>query len=114
MKLDRNIDGNQGRGKYALLLLRKLKLYDDGKTFGGLTPKIADAIKTLEDAGIIDWGTANTESEFFVIRLKDRYAHHALRAYALAAAIKDMDWSEEVHRLADRAGHLSPFWKNPD
>lgn len=114
MKMDRNLDGNAGRGKYALLLLRKLAEYDDGKTFGGLSPKVAEAIKTLEAAGVIDWGTAGTSSEFFLIRLKDQYARGALEEYADAARPTDPEWAAEVDALAARAGNSSPFCKNPD
>lgn len=84
MKLDRNINHNQ-RGKYALLKLRKLDDFTDQGAFGELAPPIAAAIKTLEDAGILDWGLHGTEGEFFVIRLRDAYATPALQAYAGAA-----------------------------
>src|ERR1051326_5459170 len=99
MKMDRNIPGNNGRGKYALLLLRRLEAYEDQNTFGGLRPDIAAALKTLEDAGIIDWGIAETESEFFLIRLKDRCAQAALLAYAREASTFDVEWAAEVERL---------------
>lgn len=55
MKLDRNKNPD-GRGKYALINLRK---------------------------STVEWGdTAN--DDFFVIKLKDRFAAPALRAYAEA------------------------------
>lgn len=114
MKLDRNISGNEGRGKYALLLLRRLAAFDDGKTFGGVDPKIADALKTLEDAGLLDWGEQGTESEFFLLRLKDEYADEALRAYAKVALMDDPEYANEVMSLARRAGPNNPFCKRPD
>lgn len=64
MKLDRNIPANEGRGKYALILLRKLRTYDPLETFG--TNPVMDAIKTLDEAGLIDWGSVGSDSEFFV------------------------------------------------
>lgn len=117
MKLDRNKLGNQGRGKYALLLLRRLALFDDGRTFGGIDPAIAHAIKTLEAAGLIDWGEEGTEKEFFVIRLKDRYARSALSAYAIEAwadGAGNEEYAREIIALSDRAGQKSPFCKRPD
>ncbi len=114
MKLDRNIEGNEGRGKYALLLLRDLRNFESQETFGGLAPEIANAIQVLENAGIIDWGNAETESEFFVIRLKDRFAQDALHAYADAARGHDSEYAAEIDRMASRAGGASPFCKIPD
>jgi hypothetical protein len=35
----------------------------------------------LEHHGMLEWGEPKTEGEFFVIMLKDRYAHAALKAY---------------------------------
>ncbi len=85
MKLDRNTNPD-GKGKYALINLRTNK---------------------------VEWGN-NLEDEFFVIKLKDRFAERALRAYALAVRefIKHCDppltehmeeWAEEVEGLADKA-----------
>lgn len=113
MNLDRNVNGN-GRGKYALLKLRKLDDFtavDD--PFQQVAPKIADAIKTLEDAGILDWGNT-PETEFFVMRLKDQYAQAGLAAYAREAVITDVDYGGEVWELARRAGPGNPFCKTPD
>lgn len=114
MKLDRNIEGNEGRGKYALLLLRKLDEFDDQKTFGGLPPDLSMALETLEKAGVIDWGEQGTESEFFVIRLKDKNAAEALEAYANEAGKDDPQFADEVRDLADRAGSKSPWCQSPD
>lgn len=106
MKLDRNIHAD-GRGKYALILLRKLR---SGNTYSG---EVEQAIQTLAKAGLIDWGIVGTESEFFVIRLKDRYAAPSLFAYANAAAADDPQWASEVREMALRA-ELSPWQKQPD
>ena len=108
MKLDRNVAGNKGRGKYALLLLRKLP---DNRV------DIAKAIELLESEGIIDWGDRQTPGEFFVIRLRDRFAGAALNAYAFNAISHGgefAEFGEEVRELADRAGIGSPFEKLPD
>ena len=113
MKLDRSINDN-GRGKYALLKLRKLDEFTEQGAFGELAKPIADAIKVLEDAGILDWGLDGSESEFFVMRLKDKYAGNALGHYALAAVKDDPEYAAEVMALAKRAGSNSPFCKEPD
>lgn len=113
MKLDRNIQGNEGRGKYALLKLRELALCEPQETFAAPT-EIEKAVKTLEDAGVIDWGEAETESEFFVIRLKDRNARAALEAYARECSKTDLTFAHEVNELASRAGPNSEWCKEPD
>lgn len=128
MKLDRNINANR-RGKYALLKLRRLTEIEawDGSDGEALDRKAAlDAIALLERAGILDWGYAGTDGEFFVIRLKDKYAGAAIEAYANAVAAdarkepnealsKDkFQWSVQVLKLAENAGPLSPFCKQPD
>jgi hypothetical protein len=114
MKLDRNKLGNDGRGKYALLKLRVLEKFDDQKAFGGLPPDLSAALETLETAGVLDWGEAETEAEFFVIRLKDRNAAHALIAYGNEASKTDPQFGSEVYELVKRAGPNSPWCKEPD
>lgn len=128
MKMDRNINPNR-RGKYALLKLRRLSEIEawDGGEGEALDRQAAlDAIALLERAGILDWGLVGTDGEFFVIRLKDKYAGAAIEGYANAVAAdarqepdvkssKDkFQWSVEVLKLAERAGPLSPFCKQPD
>lgn len=109
MKLDRDIPENAGQGKYALLKLR---------VFRDLAPEVqrkaAEAMATLEGYGILDWGVVGTESEFFLIRLKDKYAAPALRAYANAARHDDVEYSDAVRDMASRSSELSPFCKKPD
>lgn len=114
MRLDRNINDNK-RGKYALLKLRKLDEFtaiDD--PFQEVAKPIADAISTLEKAGIIDWGVEGTESEFFVIKLRDVNAPAGLYAYGASANHTDSEYAGEVWALADRAGTNSQFCKKPD
>lgn len=60
MKLDRNINPD-GRGKYALINLRR---------------------------NTIEWGGPTPEEQFFVLKLKDEFAAPALRAYAAAVRLK--------------------------
>lgn len=111
MKLDRNINPN-GRGKYALLKLREL---------GDLSrDEIVMALENLEELSVaqceraVDFGDT-PDSEFFVIRLKDRFAGPAIMAYA--EAVRDYalgalpietqlelaEYASEVRGLAERA-----------
>lgn len=101
MKLDRNITSPR-RGKYALIKLR------------------LDAPRIIRDesgdvrvnADAVDFG--NTEdSDFFVIRLKDKYAGPALTAYAVEAEHDDPEYAKEIYALADKAKH-HPNRKMPD
>ncbi len=112
MKLDRNIN-DDGMGKYAILNLRKLGDFRSG-TFQKLAPRITAAIDTLERAGILDWGRVGTESEFFLIKLKDRYANAALTAYAGAALGDDPEYAMEIIEMAARSGPFHPLCKKPD
>jgi hypothetical protein len=102
-----------GRGKYALLKLRKLAEFTEQGAFGEAAKPIVDAISTLEKAGILDWG--NTEqSEFFVIRLRDMCSQAALFAYAGEAIEQEPQFAKEVAELARRAGRFHPHAKMPD
>ncbi len=110
MKLDRNLPDNKGLGKYIIINLRRVH-----KIEGAIgPPKVNEAINTLDQAGVLDWGTLGEEDEFFVIKLKDQNARAALRAYAEKAAAIDPEWAQEVLELADRAGECSPYCKAPD
>lgn len=84
MKLDRNINPD-GKGKYALLNLRTNK---------------------------IEWGVTPDE-EFFVIKLKDKYAAPALDAYAKACVKDDAEYAYEINQLASRAA-THPLSRRPD
>lgn len=112
MRLDRTISPNK-RGKYALLNLRKLDDFVHG-TFQEVAKPIADAISVLEMAGILDWGLEGTESEFFVIRLKDKNAFAALMGYEREAAKTDAEFAADVRAMALRSGPNHPFCKKPD
>jgi hypothetical protein len=96
MKLDRNTNPD-GRGKYALIKLRET--HNDPhpyRTTGG-------RISVRESS--VDHGDT-PETEFFVIRLKDKYAAAALYAYGNQARHDDPEWAEEIFALADKAKAL--------
>ena len=109
MKLDRNIAGNKGRGKYAIINLRKLSDLE-GRQLGA----VLSALNELEELGILEWGAVGDPNEFFLIKLKDQCARAALRAYAREAAAFDPEWSDEVSELAGRSGRNHPLCKLPD
>jgi hypothetical protein len=112
MKLDRNINPN-GIGKYALLKLRMLENVRDPGAFGELASSVAKALELLEMDGILDWGNT-PQTDFMVIRLKDKYAQAALRAYADAARSDDPEYAAEIDEMAARSGPSHPFCKRPD
>lgn len=104
MKLDRN-ESTTGKGKYALIKLREIP--GDPRT-----PKdLAAAI--LAHPKSVDWGVKGSDSEFFLLRLKDKYAPDALNAYSSAAAEDDEEWGMQVAQMAARAEH-HPGKKRPD
>lgn len=115
MKLDRNINGT-GHGKYGLVNDRRLKqieAWDAGDGEVADRQAVLDAVALLERAKVIDWGYPGTESEFFVIKLRDQHARAALIAYA-DDVMMDGEFRTEVADLARRAGPSSPFCKKPD
>jgi len=99
MQLDRNVPGN-GCGKYALIKMRS------GPIHGYMSGK------TIVATSAIDFGDT-ADSEFFVIRLKDKYAAPALEAYALSAMADDPEYAKDVLQLAQTA-LLHPNKKKPD
>lgn len=109
MKLDRT----GGAGKYAVINLRKLK--EAAMRSRGHDSALTNAIGTLNDMGLLNYGQPGTPDEHFVIMLKDRHAKAALDAYADSAfAGLDHEYATDVRELADRAGPHSPFCKDPD
>jgi hypothetical protein len=116
MKLDRNIVNNQGRNKYAVVSMRRVaKMKRDGSP--ETREAINNALAVLFSNGVLNYGDANTEDEFFVIMLKDRFADVAICAYAARAITEGGEFTEygrEVMDLALRAGIYSPFAKLPD
>jgi hypothetical protein len=102
MKLDRNL--GIGRGKYALIKLRDDNLHfveDDHGSESVFVPSRS-----------VDFGSS-PNTEFFVIRLKDKYAAPALFAYADAAQLDDAEYAEEIRELARQADHF-PHKHQPD
>lgn len=105
MKLDRNLNPS-GKGKYALINLRKI----DGDP---RTPQdMAVSIRANPES--VEFGIAGESDEFWLIKLKDKYAATALRAYADAAQADDPEYANQVRDMAMRAGPNSPFCKSPD
>lgn len=105
MKLDRNLNPS-GKGKYALINLRKI----DGDP---RTPQdMAAAIVKQPDA--VQFGIVGEPDEFWLIKLKDKYAATALLAYADAAEADDPEYASQVREMVKRAGPSSPFCKAPD
>lgn len=108
MKLDRNINPN-GMGKYALIKLRH------PGWMCGATPITEDPngpTGLVVHADAIDYGD-KPGTDFFVIRLKDKYAAPALIAYADAARADDPEYADEIYRLAEIASEY-PNKKIPD
>jgi hypothetical protein len=60
----------------------------------------------------VDFGDT-ADSDFFVIRLKDKYAAPALAAYAMAAYRDDQEYGLQVLNLAKQAAE-HPNQKQPD
>ena len=109
MKLDRNINPD-GSGKYALLKMRNFPGPDDNRRLA-----VELALDELAKAGMLDYGQRGTESEFMVIRLKDKYSRKALAEYAQAAADDgEVEYATEIMDMALRAGAFSPWCKKPD
>ncbi len=109
MKLDRNITTPR-RGKYALIKLRDTTASTEAiknRTFV-VGQRSTDTVKLDVDLGDTE------DSDFFVIRLKDKYAGQALRAYADAAwADGDKEYAGEIHDLA-RLAEQHPSKRKPD
>lgn len=115
MKMDRNLPGNLGLGKYALIKLRPFAaMYDANDNMAGWRiARVRAALATLLEFGMLDYGD-KPETEFFVMRVKDKYAGKALEAYGMAVLLDDSEYAEEILELASRAGENSPYCKAPD
>lgn len=101
MKLDRNINAD-GTGKYALVLMRETPSSTD---VSEKAVAIRGALQTLEHHGCLDYGNAD-DRDFFVIRLKDKFAPAALFAYSVAAEdAGEKEWALEVRELAHNAAN---------
>lgn len=98
MKLDRNINPD-GRGKYALVLMRELKAIEQEGDYSATS-----MVEALVKRGVVDHG--GDDRDFFVIRIKDRFAAPALAAYAMAAYDFDQEYAMEVLNLAKKAAEF--------
>lgn len=90
MKLDRNVDRG-GRGKYALVNMRKLiPVLDKSVTVTHTVEdsRIRKAFEILLEAGIITLGNETPGDQFFVMKYKDKFTAPALAAYAEAIAVE--------------------------
>lgn len=106
MKLDRS----NGVGKYAIVKMRAIGDMADPEK----QARAEAAIETLSALRVLEFGEPETAEEFFVIRLRDKYAAKALSAYASAARKDDAQYATDVAELAIRAGANSRFCKVPD
>lgn len=111
MKLDRSINPTC-IGKYGLVLNRRVaEIRRDG---GPMVAEVDAALSALKRAGVLDDAVVGEPGEFFVIRLKDKYAGDALAAYAASAMADDLEYAQEVADMAGRSGMNSPWCKRPD
>lgn len=88
MKLDRNKNPD-GRGKYALVNMRKMGALLDRKFDSSIPDDVRDefavaAFNLLVSKGIITLGNESPGDQFFVMKYKDIFTAPALRAYAEA------------------------------
>lgn len=74
---------------------------------------LAELIKVHPEAVIFN--KEDDPDEFFVIMLKDKFARSAIIQYARAAALYGRrQLGSFVQSLAERAGHMSKYCKDPD
>lgn len=112
MKLDRNIN-TDGRGKYALLKLRRQET--------PISSEAMTAATTLKEAGLLQFGNEGPGEQFFVMKYKDRFTAPALRAYAAAVMqyaqnpiltsdenqLRELtEYAQEINREAEEAERL--------
>jgi len=106
MSLDRNVTEDD-TGKYALIRLDKLrKMIVDDPDFAYYARKLQRPSGGSAEipTDIIELGKSGSDDEFFVIKLRDKYASAALHAYAVAAWIDgDKELPRNVISLAERA-----------
>ena len=95
MELDRDSNTN-GKGKYALIKLREIEGFPQTKE------KLSQSVADNPDC--IDFGFKGDDSEFFVIRLKDKHATKALIAY-LNSVLDDGDlqFANSMYDMINRA-----------
>lgn len=105
MNLDRNVNRG-GRGKYALVNMRKLI-----PLLGSLDPE-AMAIKTafnkLVEEGFITLGNESHGEQFFVMKYKDKFTADGLQGYASSVAeeLKKMPAGPEKLSLSEYCAQM--------
>ena len=75
------------------------------------------ALIEREKGDRVEYGIPKTEDEFFVIKLKDKYARAALIGYLEALTSQpeyDDEYARDIAELAQRSGPLNPWCKEPD
>jgi len=107
---------NEKLGKYAVLNLRRLReKCSSSSSFDEVSSmEVFDAVRVLDQAGLLEWGVAGSVDEFFLIKLRDIHSQPALLAYASSASTVDVVYGREIQELASRSGHRSPYAKLPD
>jgi hypothetical protein len=98
MRLDRNTNSTR-RQKYALIKLRDEEMAKS-RGWGVINEDGKTRLAIPQES--IDYGNT-PDTDFFVIRLKDKYAGPALAAYANAAKDDDPEYAADVLALAQKA-----------
>lgn len=106
MDLDRNLNAD-GKGKYAVINLRRIPTNPQ-------TPQeLAAAI--LANPECVEFGRVGDPDEFFLIKLKDQYAFPTLEKYAeVAYQSGDVEYAQQISKMAHRSGVYHPNCKKPD
>ncbi|MBY0561420.1 hypothetical protein [Hyphomicrobium sp.] len=107
MRLDRY--GESGIGKYGAINMRRVMKELDPLSFWD----VKLALDVLKKHAVLLESAVGEKDEFFLIKLKDRYAEQALNAYANEALPHDPEYAGQVFELARRA-YDHPLKKAPD
>lgn len=111
MKLTRNTTPD-GRGKYALVRLDKIRDLPHGSE---IEERAAKALDELAAFGLLEYGEKGSEEEFFAIKLKDEHAQAALTCYLdsiMNQDVVDQEFACDLFDLAIRARN-HPSRKSP-
>jgi hypothetical protein len=107
MKLMRNITPD-GFCKYAAIRNDKISKLNTSDKAGA-----QQAMETLALLGVLENPKVGDPEEFFLIKLKDVNAPHALAEYAGVARYTDAELADDVRELSERA-EKHPGQKQPD
>src|SRR5262245_53337306 len=86
MKLDRNTNP-RGRGKYALVNMRKLGPLIEGSQNTAENFECIEAYFLLKEHGFITEGNESPGDQFFVMKYRDRFTAAGLNGYATAVEL---------------------------